>query len=218
MMMVPMMVPHDAVNSIAAGFPAAHTYGGFTAPWIPSPSVAHTNVTTPYQQPMPAAQTQTTAPFSQFPMNQGANNSAFQYTMQNMQQAAGQAAQGAASLPNNPMMQPQAFPFQFPGMAQAAMAQAAATTAQQFVQVSAPAQSMTPSSVPAMINPAAAFPQNPMAMMFPHAAPVGAPAGLNPNMQTTPDNSQQNSQQPPSSDKPSPSAHQGGGGNLAHCA
>ncbi|KAL3785882.1 hypothetical protein HJC23_008770 [Cyclotella cryptica] len=233
MMMVPMMVPHDAVNSISAGFPAVHPCGGpFASQWMPSTSFGHavpSNSSMPYQQTTQA--TTTTPPFAHIPVNQNALNTAFPF---NMQQAGGQS-QGVAALTHQ-MMQAQAFPFQVPGLSHASNNSTGYTSnspatsqsnPQQLVQLTTPAQSLAPSSTQGMSQAQAAFHhQNAaMTMMFPHVATGVAPAvGLNPNLQHAPDTSATQhtttvgAQQPPSSDKPSPSAHSGGGGNLAHCA
>jgi len=231
MMMVPMMVPQDAVNSMSAGFPAVHPLGGaFSSQWMPSPSFSHgvpSNSSTPYQQT-----SQTTAPFAHLPLNQHAlNAAAFQF---NMQPSEGQH-QGIAALSHH-MMQAQAIPFQVPGLSHTAnngtgyAPNSAATSQanpQQLVHATTPIQSLALSSTQGMTQPHAAFHhQNAaMTMMFPHVATgVTPPVGLNPNLQHAPDTSATQhtttlgAQQPPSSDKPSPSAHQGGGGNLAHCA
>lgn len=222
MMMVPMMVPQDAVNSVSAGFPAAHLMGGggcFAQQWMPTMAQAMPMNTQFHQQPSQGSQT--TAPFAQLPGNQNAQMSFF-----NQQQTTGQSP-GVASLPQNNMMQPaQAFPFT--GMTQAPTGQDSNTpstgqnTPQQCAQAQVPTQLTVPSLNQGMMqHQQQAMMQNPMAMMFPQNTTMTAPVAL-PNIQNPSDTSSQQQTnsitQQPSSEKPSTSAPQAGGGNLAHCA
>ena len=222
MMMVPMMVPQDAVNSVSAGFPAAHLMGsgGFAPQWMSTamaPGMPTHNINTAFhQQPSQGSQS-TPAPFAQLPGNQNTHNqNSFQF---HTQQGPTQSP-GVATLPQNNMMQGQTFSFQVPGM----QVTHDNSNPQQFTQVSVPTQLNMPSLSQGMLQPQQAFNMlNPsMGMMFPHTTATAAPVGLSntQNLTNTPasQTSDASGAQQPSSDKPSPSAHQGGGGNLAHCA
>lgn len=215
-MMVPMMVPQNAVNQVSAGFPAAHMMGsgGFAPQWMPSPAMAH------------AMSSQTNnAPFAQLPGNQNTLNQACQFTAQ---QPTGQSP-GAASLPQHTMMQAQGFPFQFPGMVQnnanictngqGSNPPSSGQSTPQNAQASIPTQLGVPSLNQGMFHTQQAFNQT-MGMMFPHNT-TGTSVVPNPLQNETVNSTMQQtdtSSRQPSSDKPSPSTHQGGGGNLAHCA
>lgn len=227
MMMVPMMVPQDAVNSVSAGFPAAHLMPGgcFAHQWMPSQAMA---MPMPSNTPFHQQFLQGNTPFAQLPGNQNA----LQTIQLNAQQGTDHSA-GAASLPQNNMMQQaqaQAFSFQVPGMTQMPNTNTESNppstghSTPQFAQVPAFTQVSVPSLNQGMIQPQPLFNiQNPtMGMMFGHTT-AGVPASLPNLMQNQTDtlSTQQTNTlgaQQPSSDKPSPSAHQGGGGNLAHCA
>lgn len=230
MMMVPMMVPQDAVNSVSAGFPAAHLMGGggcFAPQWMPTSAMAQTmpmnNMHTQFHhQPSQDSQT-STAPFAQFHGNQNAQmNAPFQFN----QQQATNPSPGVASLQNNMTQAQAAQGLQVPNMTHQAPnntndsnpPSTGHNTPQPNVQLlQVPPQLTVPSLNQGMMQQPL---QNPMGMMFPQTN-MGAPIAL-PNMQNPSDASVQQpsnglAQQPPS-EKPSSSACQGGGGNLAHCA
>ena len=225
--MVPMMVPQDAVNSVSAGFPAAHLMGGagFAPQWTPTamaPGMPTHNISTAFHQQASQGSQSTSATFAQLPSNQSAHNqtSSFQF---HTQQGTTQSP-GVATLPQSNMMQGQAYSFQVPGMqiAHDSAGNPSSTghsNPQQFAQASVPTQLNMPSLSQGLLQPQQAFNMlNPaMGMMFPHTTATTAPVGL-PNTQSLVNTPAPQTTDQPSSDKPSPSAHQGGGGNLAHCA
>lgn len=228
MMMVPMMVPQDAVNSVSAGFPAAHLMGGMgggvLAPqWMQTPTMTMpmNNMNTQFhQQPLQAA---ATAPFAQIPGSQNVQNQMFQLNQQQVTQ------------PPGGLMQGQSIQYQVHGMTQTAHStgqesnpsSTGNSTPQQFTQLQVPTQLGMPSfNQGMMMQPQQTFMQNPtMNMMFPTPTnnTLATPSGMS-NVANPSDASMQQqtntlgTTQQPSSEKPSPSAHQGGGGNLAHCA
>ena len=214
MMMVPMMVPQDAVNSVSAGFPAAHLCGGSFAPhWMPSSAqTMPSNTNTAFHQQSTQA-AQTANPFVQLSGNQNVHNQTLHF--ENGQQGIGQSP-GAAALPQTAMLQAQAPP----GMVHNHDPTPIGHAAQQFAQMLVPTQLPMSSLNQGIMQPQPVFHQNSaMQMMFPHTTMgVATPAGLNPTNADTSIQQTNTLGQQLSSDKPSPSTHQGGRGNLAHCA
>lgn len=254
MMMVPMMVPQDAVSSLSAGYPSAHPMGCNSAsPWMTMAAQTN-NMTAMHPQfaaGMHAGQSASAAshqPAAQFAAAPGvASFPGFQNSMQFMNVPQGQNS--IAPTPHHGMHQLSSFgqPVVMQQHQQTNFQQANAQNGgvsispganhapiMQTMQGQVPSHAQSPLDAnPGNMHQQTTFTQAPISAHqpnYPHmtsGAPPNVPFNMHSHMQNqqsappapssnSNDHSIDTTAKPPQSGTSSP--HQGGGGNLAHCA